>query len=1538
VPYEDLSDIIGPNPMVFGTTKDERIFSFEEVDALFKSQFEQMGNMEPAFERKRIARRISKDGNSAFIAEEITLTLSSPEVVNTIFMRATCVMEYLDGRWKLIHWHTSTPVDTENDHWHLEEWKREKEKLQKLVDQQTADLQRKNRELQIEAALERVRARTMAMQHSNELAQLVGLVFNELVALDFSLTRCYIYIIDPESLSLEAWTFNTEIGGIPSSFRIQHLDLPYYKAMIRAWKTQKKKLVYELSGEDKKETDRVLFGETAYKNLPEAVKAGMTSVEQVYLSFSFNHFGAIQTGGLEPLSDEKLEIFDRFGNVFDLTYTRFNDLQNAEAQHRESKIELALERVRARTMAMQKSDELADVAFVLFEQLRGLGGNLWGTGFGLCKENANKDEFWFANEGGLLPPVTIPNKDDPAHKRMYESWRAKIDFLAIEGSGKELAKHYEYMMSLPEVRPFFQEILDKGLSLPEWQQWNAAYFSHGYLLIITLEPYPEPFILKRFARVFDQTYTRFLDLKKAEAQAREAKIEAALERLRSRSMAMHKSEELSELSLELVKQVQELGVATWFCAFNIYEDENGSLEWGSNGKGTFSKYRTPREGIFLDYYNAGQRGEKLLINEIGEHECPAHYEYLCSLPGVGDQLLKMKEAGIPFPNSQIDHVAFFKYGYIIFITYDSVPESHDIFKRFAKVFEQTYTRFLDLQKAEAQTREAKIEAALEKVRSRTMGMQSSDELPEVANLMFNEVRALGIHAWSCGYNILAEDKKTATGWMSSEGTLQKPFTLRLWGEASFEEMGDFLRSEKTMLVQELGDKAIEEHYAHMKSFPDLKPTFDQIDTLGLSLPTYQINHLCKFTQGFLLFITYEKVPEVHDIFMRFTKVFEQTYTRFVDLQKAEAQTREAKVEAVLEKVRSRSLAMQSPDELIEVAQLLREEMGVLGVEELETSSIYIHDEHSGLTQCWFTIKDKNDPGKTVADQMMINLKDTWVGRKMERFYHSNSEKTSILMQGKNRIEWIRYCEGKTKMFGSSNFYGDAIPERTYHLYKFSNGYIGAAAPGEISKESWDLIRRATAAFSFAYTRFQDLQKAEASARAALQQASLDRVRAEVSSMRNAKDLERITPLIFNELTTLGIPFIRCGVFIVHEKSEKVEVYLSTPEGQSLAAMKLPFNANELAKRSVEAWKKEEVYVQYWSKADFIDYGKLMVSQGQVKDLKTYQGDVAPPEALHLHFVPFDQGLLYVGSTERLDAEQIDLVKALARVFSIAYARYEDFVKMEQAKAEVELAMSELKATQSQLIQSEKMASLGELTAGIAHEIQNPLNFVNNFSEVSEELLIELKEELEKGDMAEASLISEDVIQNLQKIHHHGQRASSIVKGMLEHSRTGTRKKELTDINALADEYLRLSYHGLRAKDKSFNAEFIIELDQTLPKIKIIGQDIGRVLLNLINNAFYAVSEKAKKGIEKGYKPKVTVKTKRKGRQIEIRVKDNADGIPPHIINKIFQPFFTTKPTGSGTGLGLSLSYDIVTKGHNGSLEVDTTEGVGSEFIIQLPAV
>ncbi len=294
-----------------------------------------------------------------------------------------------------------------------------------------------------------------------------------------------------------------------------------------------------------------------------------------------------------------------------------------------------------------------------------------------------------------------------------------------------------------------------------------------------------------------------------------------------------------------------------------------------------------------------------------------------------------------------------------------------------------------------------------------------------------------------------------------------------------------------------------------------------------------------------------------------------------------------------------------------------------------------------------------------------------------------------------------------------------------------------------------------------------------------------------------------------------------------------------------------------------------------------------------------------------------------------------LLAGTGLILFLAFIFYRNSRLKQKAHDKIQKAYSELKDTQKQLIQSEKMASLGELTAGIAHEIQNPLNFVKNFSEVNQELAEELKEYIDKQDWEEVKAIAEDIKGNQEKIKYHGERADSIVKSMLQHSRTSSSQKEPTDINQLCDEYCRLAFHGMRAKDKSFNAEIKTQLSNILVPVNVIRQDIGRVILNLINNALYAVDKKSKKGLP-AYKPEVLLTTSKTGNQIEIKIKDNGDGIPENLKEKVFQPFFTTKPTGEGTGLGLSLSYDIITKGHGGELRMDSREGIGTTFTIILP--
>jgi signal transduction histidine kinase len=668
-----------------------------------------------------------------------------------------------------------------------------------------------------------------------------------------------------------------------------------------------------------------------------------------------------------------------------------------------------------------------------------------------------------------------------------------------------------------------------------------------------------------------------------------------------------------------------------------------------------------------------------------------------------------------------------------------------VVRRFSSVLSLTYRRFNDLKKAEAQAREAQIEAALERVRARTMAMQKSEELAEAAEEMFKQVNALGAPEWSCGFDIFDQDEKSVTQWISGGSGLLPPFKTPLTEHSFFKTQIEARHQKQDFMVMELGGQELEDLYDYIFQFPDAKKVIDHIKNAGRVRPEFQVMHFAFFSQGYLLFITYEPVPEMWDIFKRFAKVFEQTYTRFLDLQKAEAQAREA-----------------------------------------------------------------------------------------------------------------------------------------------------------------------------------------------IKQASIDRIRAEIASMRTTGDLERITPLVWNELTTLGVPFIRCGVFIMDEEQQQVQSFLSTPDGKAIAAFRQPYNSPGEVSQVVEHWHQKKIYKQHWNEAEFIEFTKNLVQQGAITSGEKYLTENRPTD-LYLHFLPFMQGMLYAGSTTALSDDELQLVQNLADAFATAYARYEDFNKLEVAKQQIEMTLDDLKQAQQQLVQSEKMASLGELTAGIAHEIQNPLNFVNNFSDVNKELLEELKEEADKGNIEEIKAIANDIINNEAKINHHGKRADAIVKNMLQHSRSSGATKELTDINKLADEYLRLSYHGLRAKDKSFNSDFKTYFDGNIGKVNVIPQDIGRVLLNLFNNAFYAVNEKLRaqsSQLTADYKPLVSVQTKKIKDKIELRVSDNGNGIPRNIVDKIFQPFFTTKPTGQGTGLGLSLSYDII-KAHGGEIKVETREGEGSEFVIQL---
>lgn len=1982
------------------------------------------------------------------------------------------------------------------------------------------------REAEIELGLERVRARAMAMQKSDELSDLVDTVFKELTKLDFALNWCIINIIDEPSLTNMVWAANPETNKPPESYLMKFEDYPFHHSMLKGYQERKTKHVYVIEGEEKKTYDDYLFNKTEWRRVPKAAQDASKAMKRYVATFTFSNFGGLQTVGEEYLSEENLDILSRFGKVFDLTYTRFNDLKQAEAQARESQIQLALERVRARTMAMQRSEELKEVIRMVLEQFIHLNIKAEHAGFYIDYKAHDDMHIWLADPNlepfyAVFPYFNTPTwnsfleakakgitlhtdlLDFKTKNKFYKSLfklfvipeEAKKFYLQCKAlavstvlldsvglyienfdgipytdeennilmrfgkvfqqsytrfldlqKAEEQAREAEIQLALERTRSqsmtmqhstelddtlrvFHEQVIQLGIHsafsflwLPDeekdrhifWAAWKEnnlfkskainypldrndpataqclvdwkgnepvvsyhvppagveiyfaawkelldgveklkpEYFRNGLYYVEAFIKYgcfgvmveselttDEKKILLRFATEFERTYTRFLDLQKAEAQSREAQIEAALERIRARALAMHQSEEFTEVAKVMREQMGLLGQKELeTSAVHLYnEDADNIFSWrafrlSSKLKGNISYgfFKIPKTSCaiakeFVQQFKSKATGYTIEVSGARQTEW---YKILFKLaPEVAEA---MKKSGTT-KQKRYYHFSKFSGGALLMVSSkEPTMDAIELQKRAAQVFDLAYKRFKDLQKAEAQAREAKIEAALEKVRSRTMGMQHSDELPEAANLLFLEVQALGIPAWSCGYNILAEDKKSSTCIMSSEGRLQSAFHLPFInsGEPSFAEWLEAIEKGE-FFVQELSGKKIEDHYNYMKTLPQVGPVIKELEDAGLSLPTYQINHLSFFNGGFLLFITYEPVPYAYDIFKRFTTVFEQTYTRFLDLQKAEAQAREAQIEAALEKVRSRSLAMHQSVELQQVVNVVFEKIMDLGVQ-IDSASIIVLSDIKDVMEYWVGV-----PGEDYSNYFRIPyFDDTQIARDFISAREKGHNFNKCYTGSEKNEQWsylfkhsdLKQIPDERKKF----LLGTAAYTVSVIFTKNTALQLLRYEAQLFSEKENEIFLRFANVFEQAYTRFLDLQKAEEQTRQALIEASLERIRSKAMAMHNSSDLSGTVSAIFTELKGLGIETIRTGVAIYSEdkpapvyyasgtssddselaatgspdpskhsclanqynawatqnnyfpvltgdelksyyeaisivppspikgnnpfQHEEYGYYLAFPAGNfyawslkpytkdeiniltrfktivdltfkryfdieraeaqareseiqlalervraSTAAMhksdelievintvfqqlqqlhftidaaslsmnykedpfnywmaisghpypsrisvpykdiafmsrliadskkNVPFFAEVFNKEEKDEWvshilehtivkqvpeeRKKMMYgapglavsvaieknialtianysmkpfeveenailkrfanvfeqtytrfldlkkaeaqareaqvenalekvrsrtlamqrsdelaetaavlfqqliqlgiepnrlyigitsdnssdIEFWitdedgSKVStmfkgnaeenaslkkmfdgWIQKEKSIVIDMQGKELEDYFHYLG--EELHVPFKAglsqkrrwqyiayFSKGFIGMASPEEQPEDSLHLLERFAYAFNLTFTRFndlkiaeahavqaeQDLVEIKAARKKAEETLSELQAAQKQLIQAEKMASLGELTAGIAHEIQNPLNFVNNFSEVSKELLDEMKEAIEKGDTEDAKGIMEDVIQNLEKITHHGKRADGIVKGMLQHSRSSSGQKEMTDINALCDEYLRLAYHGLRAKDKSFNAKFETHFHESIGKLNIVPQDMGRVILNLINNAFYAVSEKQALRQAQGdnYEPTVVVSTKKMSpagegegvERVEISVRDNGNGIPASVKEKIFQPFFTTKPTGQGTGLGLSLSYDII-KAHDGEIKVETTEGEGTTFYLRLP--
>jgi len=1205
-----------------------------------------------------------------------------------------------------------------------------------------------------------------------------------------------------------------------------------------------------------------------------------------------------------------------------------------EAQNRELEIETSLERVRTVAMGMGKPGDLLSICEILFAELHNMGfGELRNAMINIHNDEKGSFLNYDFSESAGATVTTILYNSHPATENLVKQVRSATDaFAEFVINGDELDQWREYRKSMGEM---------DDPKLHNIGQLSYYFFSigTGAIGISTYEPISEGKrkVLKRFRNVFELAYRRYIDVTQAEVQAREAQIQLALERVRARTMAMQRSDEMAETAAILFEQFIALGEKPERMAIEIVNEAEHVFEiWATEhgGKQFNSLIKTSLDEpiVMQKMYRAWKEQNKSITIDLQGNELEAYFQFL--------KKMKLPVDRIIFGKRRVQNVATFSRGILTIITPEPRPrETIDILVRFAAVFDGTYTRFLDLQKAEAQVREAQIEAALERVRSRSMGIHKSEELIEVVRLLDKEINRLGVEV--NGSQIVTDFANPEAGvndWFALEGQnylekfhipyLEHPLTKKIYNSL---HDGVGFYTENYSKVDKNKYFRLLFKYSDFRKEPKERQEF-LYHSPGMTRATVLFKNSLLIFQRFNL---KEFTKEEEGILKRFGKVFEQTYTRFLDLQKAEAQAREAQIEASLERVRSKTMAMHNSQDVGDTVSTMLDELVKLGVKTNRCGILIYSD--TMTAEVW-TAKSIPE-GKATLTMGQLDLAVHPLLSGLYQAWKNKEPLFTYTMVGEDLIAYYKAIN-ETKYYPTS-FELNTLPSKEIHSdFYFAEGSIFAFTAEPIPSVNTIIFKRFAGVFGQTYRRYLDLQKSEANAIEAIRRSSLDRVRAETASMRTTDDLERITPLIWNELTTLGVSFIRCGVFIMDQQQEQIHTFLSTPDGRAIAAFHLPYDtAQTTFQNLVEYWQKRQMYKEHWDEAAFINWTRNLVKSGAIAPTEKYiTGD--HPTNLDLHFIPFLQGMLYVGNDKPLNDDELHLVQNLADAFSTAYARYEDFNKLESAKVQIEKTLFDLKQTQAQLVQSEKMASLGELTAGIAHEIQNPLNFVNNFSDINAELLEELKEEIENGNLDEVKAIANSIGENEKKINHHGKRADAIVKGMLQHSRSSGGVKESTDINALADEYLRLAYHGLRAKDKSFNTTMKTDFDKTIGTIHIIPQDIGRVMLNLITNAFYAVNVETQNSLETQHAtslpfyPMVTVSTKNRGDRVEISVHDNGPGIPAHILDKIFQPFFTTKPTGQGTGLGLSMSYDIV-KAHGGELKVETKEGEGSEFIISL---
>jgi hypothetical protein len=1154
----------------------------------------------------------------------------------------------------------------------------------RFKDIQQAEVQTK--EAKIEAALERVRSRTMAMHKSDELADTAAHLFGQLSELGIQPYRCNIGIVDAEKDKCQLWSTTNEGDVIPLGTFIPLTETPSFISIYAAWKKKLPHSVMKLVGKDRLEMIKYFIQFMPYAEFKpeEMTLEKISQVTSIFNIFNFKQ-GFINIHTNEDISEADLNVIQRFTNVFEQTYTRFLDLKNAEEQAREAQIEAALERVRARTMAMHDSNELLEAVAVFFRQFKSLGllPSEARTYFCHINTDTHTAKVWMTHaDGKVMNGYHItPLDKSPSMLNFYEAWKRKEPLNIRNYSGKALVDYMEFLLTLPHVSK--DEGYQHMLKIPpERIVMTDANFLQGNIGIMTFEPLAQEALdtLVRFAKVFELTYTRFLDLQKAEAQAREAQIELGLERVRARTMAMHKSEELSETSFVLFEQLKELGEVAEQISIIIYNEEEEVIElyatiygnqWEEMGKIPFKKH-----SVHKNIYNAWKEENKSFVIDLSGEELNDFNRFK-----MEHSAQYKSEDDLP-QDRWVIHNAFFSKGALVFSTHEPRPlETIQLLVRFAGVFEQTYTRFLDLKKAETQAREAQIEAALERVRSRTMGMQNSEELKEVIQVVYEQFVHLNIHIEHTGFILDYNAKDDMHIWLADKHEVPSEVTIPYFDCAHWNSFNEAKEKGMDFFANHL---TFEEKNKFYQDLFNLIPGVPE-ETLeyyfscpGLAISTVLLENVGLYIENF------SGIPysdEENNTLMRFGNVFQQTYTRFLDLKQAEAQAREAQIEAALEKVRSRTMAMQKSDELAKTAYVLYEQFGLLG-ENPEQLTIGIIDETHKMWEFWLTLG-----GNQINHVFKASIEEPIVLNKSYIAWKERKKSIVIDISGDELKAYYNFFKNLPDYKEFNDFKNNQKPEqrRVINMAFFSNGSLSLSSPEPKPAETIQLLERFASVLEQTYTRFIDLQKAEEQAREAQIEVALERVRARTMAMHKSSELTEVGNMLFQQMRELGINAETSWFWFIDLDTDTIEIWV-THENKLAESIKVEGSDLWTFKKELEAWKNHEPFFKL----------SIPKKEAQTAIRKIFGIRITNNEdSTHFQLLQtrHKYGFLGLGTWYESTKEEMEICSRFAKVFEQTYTRFLDLkIAEEQAReAQIEAALERVRASAMAMHSSEDLA-------------------------------------------------------------------------------------------------------------------------------------------------------------------------------------------------------------------------------------------------------